>query len=114
MAKQLFKPSDLNQRIDFCTVQTVQNPKNGSQHKEQVVLFTKKGAQKTRTLNQQYTVQNTTLADTVVLAVRHDKRINKTLSVKWNDDKYDILDISSDGTNNTITYDFVTVKKVTK
>lgn len=114
MSKQLFKPSDLNKTVAFTTIKSVQNPNNGSMSKKPVTLFTKKGAQRRRTLNQQYSALGTTIEDSIVIGVRHDSRITKALSVLWKGEKYEILDISPDESNTYITYDLITVKKVSK
>ncbi|MFL2020489.1 phage head closure protein, partial [Weissella hellenica] len=54
-------PFELNRRADFGTVQTVQNPDNGSMKKTFVKAFSLWYASKTRTLNQQYQIQGTAL-----------------------------------------------------
>lgn len=110
----LFKPSDLNLRVNFTTTQSVPSPVNGSITKKQVTLFTKYGAFKTRTLTQNYNVVGTDLSDTLVIGVKHDERINKTLGITIKGVNYQILDISPDDSNNYIAFDLVTVKKVTK
>jgi len=115
MAKlALFNPSDMNLKVDFTTIKTVTSPVNGSQVKKPVVLFTKHGAFKTRSLNQQYQVEGTSLSDTLVIGVRHDPKIFKTLGVTVKGINYTIEDISPDETNHYIAFDLLTVKKVTK
>lgn len=114
MAKQLFKPSDLNKKVDFTTVKTVISPINGSSVKKPVTLFTKKGAIRRRTLNQQYQAIGTTVEDSIVIGVRHDDAINKTMGVTLDGVNYKILDISADESNNYLTYDLITIKKVAK
>lgn len=111
---QLFKPSDLNLRVNFTTFKSVPSPINGSITKQNVILFTKFGAFKTRTLSQNYNIVGTTLENTLVIGVKHDERINKTLGITVKGVNYEILDISPDESNNYIAYDLVTVKAVNK
>jgi len=114
MVKPLFKPSDLNVKVSFTTVKTVTNQNNGNSVKKPVTLFTKWGAYKRRTINQQYTILGTTTEDSIVIGVRHDNSINKTLGITIDNVNYQILDISSDESNNYLTYDLITIKKVSK
>lgn len=111
---QLFNPSDLNLKVDFTTVKTVISPVNGSPIKQPVTLFTKWGAFRRRTLTQNYNVVGTSLADSLVIGVRHDNRIVKTLGVTVKGVNYQILDVSPDEKNTYITYDLITLKKVVK
>lgn len=112
MAKQIFKPSDLNKRVAFTTIETGYNENNGNPEEVVKTLFTKWGAPKRRTLNQQYNIQGTDLQDTIVIGVRHDERILKSLGVNYKGVNYDIKDISPDDSNNVIRYDLLTIKKV--
>lgn len=114
MASPLFKPSDLNVKVQFTTSKTVVNPNNGNSTKKPVTLFTKWGAYRRRTLNQQYQAIGTTVEDSIVIGVRHDDAIIKTLGITINNINYQIIDISSDESNNYLTYDLITIKKVTK
>lgn len=114
MAKPLFKPSELNKQVDFTTIKTVTSPVNGSQVKKPVTIFTKWGAIRRRNLTQQYSVIGTTIEDSIVIGVAHDSRITKTLGVTLAGVNYQILDVSPDETNNYLTYDLITIKKVAK
>ena len=112
--KPLFKPSDLDKQVDFTTIKTVISPVNGSSVKKPVTLFTKWGAIRRRTLNQQYQAIGTTVEDSIVIGVTHDSRINKTLGVTLAGVNYQILDVSADENNYYLTYDLITIKKVAK
>lgn len=112
--QQLFNPSDLNLKVAFTTIKSVSNPVNGSLTKQPVTLFTKWGGFRRRTMTQQYSVIGTSLEDTLVIGVRHDPAIVKTLGVTVKNINYNIVDISPDDGNRTITYDLITLKKVTK
>lgn len=110
----MFTPSDLNLRADFTTVKTVQNPNNGNTVKKPVTLFTKWAGWKTRGLTQQYLAMGTEVADTIVIGVRHDPRINKTLGVTLKGTNYNVVNVSPDDSNHYIAFDLVTIKEVTK
>lgn len=112
--KPLFKPSDLDKQVDFTTIQTVISPVNGSSSKKPVTLFTKWGAIRRRNLTQQYAVIGTTIEDSIVIGVAHDSRINKSMGVTLAGVNYQILDVSPDESNNYLTYDLITIKKVAK
>lgn len=104
-------PFDLNRRADFGTVQTVQNPDNGSMKKTFVKAFSLWYASKTRTLNQQYQIQGTALENTKVIIVRHNPKVEAIKAVQIGDVMYDLVSYSPDESNNYNTYDFVTLKR---
>ena len=110
--KPLFSPADMPLTVSFTTIQTVTSPVNGSQVKKPVVLFTKKAGYRRRTINQTYSIQGTTLQDSVLIGVRHDSRINKTLGVTLKGVNYKIETISPDETSAYIKFDLVTLTKV--
>ena len=104
-------PFELNRRADFGTVQTVQNPDNGSMKKTFVKAFSLWYASKTRTLNQQYQIQGTALENTKVIIVRHNPKVEAIKAVQIGDVMYDLVGYSPDESNNYNTYDFVTLKR---
>lgn len=112
--KPLFSPSDLNLKAEFTTFQTVISPVNGSQIKKPITLFTKWAGYRRRTLNQTYQINGTTLEDSILIGVKHDERINKTLGVTIKGVNYSIQSISPDETNSYFTFDLITLKKVVK
>ena len=106
-----FKPSDFNKKVTFGTVKTVQNPDNGSMKKTFVKAFSLWYASKTRTLNQQYQIQGTSLENTKVIVVRHNPEVEVIKMVQIGDVMYDLVGYSPDESNNYNTYDFVTLKR---
>lgn len=104
-------PFELNRRADFGTVQTLQNPDNGSMKKTFVKAFSLWYASKTRTLNQQYQIQGTALENTKVIIVRHNPKVEAIKAVQIGDVMYDLVSYSPDESNNYNTYDFVTLKR---
>ena len=106
-----FKPSDFNRKADFGTVESVQNPNNGSIKKSFVKQFSLWYASKTRTLNQQYQIQGTALDNTKVIVVRHNPAVEGIKVAQIDGVMYDIVQYSPDESNAIITYDFVTLKR---
>ena len=106
-----FKPSDFNRKADFGTVESKQNPNNGSIKKTFVKQFSLWYAPKTRTLNQQYQIQGTALDNTKVIVVRHNTAVEGIKVVQINGEMYDIVQYSPDESNTIIAYDFVTLKR---
>ncbi|KAA8327049.1 phage head closure protein [Leuconostoc carnosum] len=106
-----YKPSDFNKKAQFGTIESGYNPKNGNPIKQFVPQIGLKYASRTRTMTQQYTIAGTTLEDTILIVIRHNKAVNKKLIVMLPDKTYyDIASISPDDSNNVITYDIVTLK----
>lgn len=106
-----FKPSDFNRKADFGTVESVQNPNNGSIKKSFVKQFSLWYDPKTRTLNQQYQIQGTALDNTKVIVVRHNPAVEGIKVAQIDGVMYDIVQYSPDESNAIITYDFVTLKR---
>ena len=105
------KPADFNRKADFGTVESVQNPDNGSIKKSFVKQFSLWYAPKTRTLNQQYQIQGTALDNTKVIVVRHNKSVEGIKVAQIDSVMYDVVQYSPDESNSVITYDFVTLKR---
>jgi len=105
------KPADFNRKADFGTVESVQNPNNGSIKKRFVKQFSLWYAPKTRTLNQQYQIQGTELDNTKVIMVRHNTAVEGIKVAQIDGMMYDIVQYSPDESNSIIAYDFVTLKR---
>ncbi|OJF02728.1 hypothetical protein BKY29_10470 [Weissella confusa] len=106
-----FKPSDFNHKADFGTVESRQNPNNGSIKKTFVKQFSMWYAPKTRTLNQQYQIQGTALDNTKIIVVRHNAAVEGIKVAQIDSVMYDIVQYSPDESNAIIAYDFVTLKR---
>ncbi|WP_270319194.1 phage head closure protein [Weissella confusa] len=106
-----FKHSDFNRKADFGTVESKQNPNNGSIKKTFVKQFSLWYAPKTRTLSQQYQIQGTALDNTKVIVVRHNPAVEGVKVAQIDDVMYDIVQYSPDESNSIIAYDFVTLKR---
>lgn len=107
----MFKPSDFNNKADFGTVESSQNPNNGSIKKAFVKQFSLWYAPKTRTLNQQYQIQGTALDNTKVIVVRHNTAVEGIKVAQIDSVMYDIVQYSPDESNAIISYDFVTLRR---
>ncbi|WP_270309641.1 phage head closure protein [Weissella confusa] len=107
----MFKPSDFNHKADFGTVESRQNPNNGSIKKTFVKQFSMCYAPKTRTLNQQYQIQGTALDNTKIIVVRHNAAVEGIKVAQIDSVMYDIVQYSPDESNAIIAYDFVTLKR---
>lgn len=110
--KPLFSPSDMPLTVDFTMTKTVTSPINGSQVKKPVTVFSKKAGYRRRTINQTYSIQGTSLQDSILIGVRHDSRINKLLGVTLKGVNYKIETISPDETSAYIKFDLITLTKV--
>lgn len=105
------KPSDFNKRVAFGLTESVKNTNTGSIRKQFVEKLKLWYAPKTRTLNQQYQLQGTSLENTKVIIVRHNPELEAYTLAKIGDVQYDIASISPDETNKAVAYDYVTLKR---
>lgn len=105
------RAAEFNHRADFGTVESNQNPNNGSIKKTFVKQFSLWYAPKTRTLNQQYQIQGTPLDNTKVIVVRHNTAVEGIKVAQIDGVMYDIVQYSPDESNSIIAYDFVTLKR---
>lgn len=106
------KPSDFNKKAKFGTVKTVKNENTGSSKKEFTVICELWFAPKTRSLAIQYKLQGTDLESTREIVVRHNASVDNSMLVQIENERYDIVNVSSDDTNQAISYDYITIKKV--
>lgn len=107
-------PSLFNQRCEFGSIKTVQNEVNMGQHIEFLANFSLWCYAKKRTLRQEYEVYNTELADSIVLVIRHNPKVNKQLKVKYHGNLYDILTTNVADSFNFMAYDSLTIREIKK
>lgn len=105
------RAAEFNHRADFGTVESKQNPNNGSIKKTFVKQFSLWYAPKTRTLNQQYQIQGTPLDNTKIIVVRHNTAVEGIKVAQIDGVMYDIVQYSPDESNSILAYDFVTLKR---
>lgn len=67
-----------------------------------------------RTLTQTYSLVGTRLDNTKIIAVAHNKQLEDCDLVKIDNDLYNIVDASIDDDTSYLTYDLLTIQKVTK
>ncbi|KRM62101.1 putative phage head-tail adaptor [Paucilactobacillus vaccinostercus DSM 20634] len=74
--------------------------------------FSKHYADYQRTQTQNYQVNGTDLANTIIIAIRSTDKVDKALKAQFknSEDVYDIVDISKGTTGKPIDYDLVTLK----
>jgi SPP1 family predicted phage head-tail adaptor len=109
-----FMPSLFNKKIQAGTVKSVLNRDTGDYDETFVSLFSLWAYPQKRSLTQQYNLVGTDLEDTVVLIVRHNDQLSKSLEVLYDGDYYNILDISIDNSLNYMSYDYLTIKLSSK
>ncbi|MFT8557890.1 phage head closure protein [Liquorilactobacillus hordei] len=109
-----YTPSQMAKTADFGSVKSVQNKFSKAYIPTFVKQFTLHYAPVKRTLTQTIMLAETTLADSKIIAVRHNPKLEESMKVQIGKDTYSIEDISIDETNEYITYDFVTISKVKK
>lgn len=108
--------SRLNHIIELGTVSTVPSRTLGGSRQKFVPTQTLHCAIYQRSQSQQYALVGTALADTTVVAVRSQYRVDKQLKVRFKDDStvYDILTISRDESHTTTRYDLLTLRDTKK
>lgn len=114
VATMKFKPSDFNHKITFRKTKDKLDESGNFYTPTILSELSLWCAPRTRTLNQQYQIMKTELEDTIIVVVRHNPKINESYEVEYQNKNYDIVSISTDDTNKTFAYDFVTLKKVKK
>lgn len=109
MVKRIL-PSQFNKIAQFGTVKNTENDNTGDYDTEFVSDFSLHVLPSKRSITQQYQVIGTELEDTVVIVIRHNPKVTKSLKVIYAGRTYDILDISQDDSFNINAYDYLTMK----
>jgi SPP1 family predicted phage head-tail adaptor len=106
-------PSELNKRITFGTVQSIELPSgvNKPTFVPQFSVWCKKWV---RSLSQTYSLIGTEYQDTVTVVIRHNPAVNDSLQATLDGVTYNLLNVNPDESANPIGYDTVTLKKVGK
>ncbi|MGV0167606.1 phage head closure protein [Furfurilactobacillus sp. WILCCON 0119] len=102
--------SRLNKTVSFGHTERVENDGSGDYDIVVVPDFKVHCALYNRTFAQDYQLMGTELEDTIVLAVRSDQRINKSLKASFDGNDYDLPDVSKDASGMPVGYDLVTLK----
>lgn len=99
----------------FNHVTNVENQYTGELEEQSVPAFTKHYAKIKTTIYQKFSAAGTDLEHAVIIAVKHDKRLNLSnydyYTVVLNDLTYKITDISIDDTN-YLSYDLITLQRI--
>ena len=110
MKMKNYNLSRLNERVQFGTVKSVQNPINGTTKQQFVPLFTVWCGEYTLTISNTISLTGTTATTNQLIAVRHDERITTALLALLDGVEYKVAGVSSDGELNA--YDVVTLTKI--
>lgn len=103
--------ASLNKKAFFYTTKSVHNPHTGANTPQLVLALTLWCMPYTRGISQQSNL-NPEQLDQPIIIVRHNTKITEQMKVKYNDKTYSIVNISPDDSNQMITYDYLTLKKV--
>lgn len=110
---KVYSPYQMNKKASFGSIKSVTKP-SGVNVPEFTEEFKLHYSSVKRTLTQTYQLQGTELQDTKVIAIQHNPKVNDSLRVVLSGVQYKIVDDSIDDSNNYLTYDLLTIKKVTK
>lgn len=116
MAAKIYKPYELNKIAQLGTTESVRNEFTGANLPTFISQFSKiHYTSIKRTIDQKVGILGTALENTVMIVVRHNPEFeNMEKVIVANGTEYDIVDVSSDDTNQYITYDIITMKKSEK
>lgn len=98
----------MKQRVEFGTTKTVTNPYSGVNESEFVTVMSLWCGEYTNTVSQTYTNLGNNINADIVLAVRHNNKLNKQLQVKYKGKEYKIINIDSDNRLNA--FDLITLQ----
>ena len=108
--------SRLNKIVEFGKPHTTQTRTIEGSKTEFNVVKTLHYAIYQRTLAQQYQLAGTELANTIVIAVRSQAKVDDALQARFKGETqtYRIVNISRDESHNYPRYDLITLSKITK
>lgn len=107
-----YSPYLFSKRAEFGVTKSILNKNSGVNEPQFVKQFSLHVYPQKRTLDMQYRALGTNYQNAITLVVRHTHRINDQLEVKYDGEKYRIINISSDDSTNYQTYDFLTLQRV--
>lgn len=110
---KVYSPYRMDKKASFGSTKSVTKP-SGVSVPEFSEDFKLHYSSVKRTLTQTYQLEGTELQDTKVIAIQHNPKVNDTLRVELAGVQYKIVDDSIDDSSNYLTYDLLTIKKVSK
>ena len=113
MATNRLTPVDFNQRIEIGTVKTVQNRINGTSKPILDSQFSLYCAPYTRSIASSYQLTSEQLEQVVVI-IRHNPKVYEGIQCKYKGKLYDVINDSMDDSNNYLSCDYLTLKRITK
>lgn len=102
--------SQFTKRVEFGTVESVYNRDSGTNLPSFITRMTLWAKQQRRSLSNQYKLMGTEMQDSIVVIIRHNADVTRSLSARLNGTVYDIVDISPDDSE-YFTYDYLTLLK---
>lgn len=100
--------SRMKSRVEFGTTKTVTNPYSGVNESTFVTVMSLWCGEYTNTVSQTYTNLGNNINADIVLAVRHNNKLNKQLQVEYKGKEYKIINIDSDDRLNA--FDLITLQ----
>lgn len=107
-----YSPYLFSKHAEFGVTKSILNKNSGVNEPQFVKQFSLHVYPQKRTLDMQYRALGTNYQNAITLVVRHTHLINDQLEVKYDGEKYRIINISSDDSANYQTYDFLTLQRV--
>ncbi len=113
MALNKLTPASFNRKLQIGTTKTVQNPINGTSKQTFIVTSSLWRAPYTRAINNSYQLTAEQL-DEVVVIIRHNSTVKEGVKCQYQGSLYSVVSDSMDDSNGYLTYDYLTLKLVTK
>lgn len=106
-----FRPYQFNKKCELGTIENEYLP-NGNKIKQFVPNFTLHFMDWKRSIAQDNSIYGTEFADTKMIVIRHNPKVNTKIQCRIKDVVYDIEMDNVDDSNIYITYDILTLKQV--
>ncbi|MDO7802341.1 phage head closure protein [Pediococcus acidilactici] len=113
MALNKLTPASFNRKLQIGTTKTIQNKINGTSKQEFVVTASLWCAPYTRSITSSYQLTAEQL-DEIIVVIRHNSTVKEGIKCKYQGDLYSVVNDSMDDSNSYLTYDYLTLKLVTK
>ncbi|MBU7530558.1 phage head closure protein [Lactiplantibacillus pentosus] len=113
MALNKLTPASFNRKLQIGTTKTVQNPINGTSKQTFISQFSLYCAPYTRSIAYSYQLTAEQLEQVVVI-IRHNPKVYEGIKCQYQGNLYSVVNDSMDDSNSYLTYDYLTLKLVTK
>ncbi|WP_057705555.1 phage head closure protein [Lactiplantibacillus xiangfangensis] len=102
--------SRFSERVTLGSYQPVPNDNTGDYDNKFVPGFDLHCARYQRTMEQKVQIIGTAYEETIILAVRRNSKIDKSMIAQYQGNKYQIVDFSKDSSGLPVGYDLMTLK----